>query len=67
MATHDDGRTAEDGTKTHAAGVPRRPQPRGKLIDSESLFAGATEIGIAHGADVYRLRITRQGKLILNK
>ena len=48
----------------------RRPVPArepGRLIDSGALFAGATEIGIAHGEEVYRLRITRQGKLILNK
>ena len=34
---------------------------------TEELFGGATEIGIAHQGLVYRLRITRQGKLVLNK
>ena len=34
---------------------------------TEELFGGATEIGIAHQGLSYRLRITRQGKLVLNK
>ena len=37
------------------------------LFDSAALFGRQTEIGIAHAGVVYRLRITRQGKLILNK
>jgi len=36
-------------------------------IDSRTLFRGATEIVIDHEGAKYRLRITRQGKLILNK
>ena len=38
-----------------------------KVIDSDALFRGATEIRVRHGAEEYRLRITRQGKLILTK
>lgn len=38
-----------------------------RLIDSRALFAGSHEIGIVHAGETYRLRITRQGKLILNK
>ena len=34
---------------------------------TEELFGGAIEIGIAHQGLTYRLRITRQGKLVLNK
>lgn len=34
---------------------------------TEELFGSATEIGIAHQGLTYRLRITRQGKLVLNK
>ena len=41
-----------------------RPMP---VINSSELFGNATEIAIAHADAVYRLRITRQGKLILNK
>ena len=36
-------------------------------IDSRDLFVAGREITIAHGADVYRLRLTAQNKLILTK
>lgn len=36
-------------------------------IASESLFQGQREVLIRHGNDYYRLRITRNGKLILQK
>jgi hemin uptake protein HemP len=36
-------------------------------IDSRELFAGGREITIAHGKDIYRLRLTAQNKLILTK
>lgn len=56
----------------------RRPGPRPvegrrivqsslRTIDSQSLFGGSHEIGIEHQGSLYRLKITRQGKLILNK
>ncbi|MGE0279879.1 MAG: hemin uptake protein HemP [Rhizobiaceae bacterium] len=39
-----------------------------RTVSSTSLFQrGEHEIGIAHGESLYRLKITRQGKLILNK
>lgn len=38
-----------------------------RTISSEVLFRGAQEIAIKHAGSIYRLRITRQGKLILNK
>lgn len=38
-----------------------------RRVKSSDLFAGQTEIGIDHGGSLYRLKITRQGKLILNK
>lgn len=37
------------------------------VYESRDLFRGATEIGIEHDGAIYRLKITRQGKLILNK
>lgn len=37
------------------------------VYESTRLFNGATEIGIEHDGAVYRLKITRHGKLILNK
>ena len=51
--------------------TPReRPAPAAlvaRSFSSEELFEGATEIGIVHEGALYRLKITRQGKLILNK
>ncbi len=38
-----------------------------KVVDSTELFGRLTEIGIRHDGSLYRLKITRQGKLILNK
>lgn len=36
-------------------------------IFSGVLFAGGSEVTITHGCETYRLRQTRQGKLILTK
>jgi hemin uptake protein HemP len=38
-----------------------------RTVTSASLLQGETEILITHGEDVYRLRVTRNGKLILQK
>lgn len=38
-----------------------------RTIVSAAVFKGETEIGIEHHGELYRLRITRQGKLILTK
>jgi hemin uptake protein HemP len=53
---------------------PNNMEPEAKTIvggtsvyDSARLFKGSTEIGIEHDGAIYRLKITRQGKLILNK
>ncbi|MBC2885380.1 hemin uptake protein HemP [Ochrobactrum sp. CM-21-5] len=43
------------------------PDPRLKTYGSGELFEGSREVGIEHGGSLYRLKITRQGKLILNK
>lgn len=59
----------------HRAALDRRPLAASEerveasptAIDSRTLFKGATEIVIEHDGAKYRLRITRQGKLILNK
>ena len=39
----------------------------GRIVSSDTLFQGSREIGIEHFGSLYRLKITRQGKLILNK
>lgn len=47
---------------------PPPPQPeRPSTILSEDLFRGGREIRIQHAGEVYRLRLTRNGKLILHK
>ncbi|MAY63338.1 MAG: hemin uptake protein HemP [Rhizobiales bacterium] len=38
-----------------------------KVVESSDLFGRLSEIGIMHEGSLYRLKITRQGKLILNK
>jgi hemin uptake protein HemP len=37
------------------------------ILDSKSLFGSKKLISIQHEGSVYKLRITRRGKLILNK
>ncbi len=38
-----------------------------RVVESSSLLQGAREVCIQHGDSLYTLRVTRQGKLILNK
>jgi hemin uptake protein HemP len=38
-----------------------------RLLNSEELFSGQREVLIAHGQEIYRLRLTRSNKLILHK
>jgi hemin uptake protein HemP len=38
-----------------------------KLYDSLGLFGNQCEIRIRHKGETYRIRITRNGKLIMNK
>ncbi|MGR9415255.1 hemin uptake protein HemP [Rhizobium leguminosarum] len=43
------------------------PAAQHRIVESADLFRGTNEIMIRHDGLVYRLKITRQGKLILNK
>jgi hemin uptake protein HemP len=49
------------------ASAKDRAAPGRASVRSADLFAGRREVIIVHGADEYRLRITRAGKLILTK
>ena len=60
-----DSKEAE--TKRPSAGPSRMIAIVGNRLDSGELFVGTKEITIAHGAEVYRLRLTAQNKLILTK
>ena len=48
-------------------GAASRDVRPARSYDSAELFGGDTEIEIIHQQSTYRLKITRQGKLILNK
>lgn len=55
--------------------IPTRPSPPTethapstlRVLRSEDLFLGSHEILIDHEGEQYRLRLTRNGKLILQK
>lgn len=51
----------------HGAGAGRAGQVSVPVLQSKALLQGCTEIGIEHEGVLYRLRHTRQGKLILTK
>jgi hemin uptake protein HemP len=57
--------------RTAAATTPAPADPKGggpvRRYDTRELFGPDAEIEIIHQQGVYRLKITRQGKLILNK
>ncbi|HWJ74015.1 MAG TPA: hemin uptake protein HemP [Kaistia sp.] len=55
----------QEQSGTNGEADAARPQPR--IVSSESLLQGAREVIIRHGSEDYRLRLTRVGKLILNK
>lgn len=42
-------------------------RPDDRVLNSEELLRGQTEVLIRHGEQFYRLRQTRSGKLILQK
>ncbi len=43
------------------------PSAGDQRVRSEELFRGTRELLIEHAGEVYRLRLTRNGKLILHK
>ncbi|MDO7680919.1 MAG: hemin uptake protein HemP [Pirellulales bacterium] len=65
--THDSTnkqKTTEQKTTEHS---PRNPPEQLKPIASADLLQGRRELQILHGNEVYRLTLTRTGKLILHK
>ena len=57
-----DSSPTDDLSRKNQAG---QAEPR--IIESPDLFQGNSVIQIRHGAEIYTLRQTRLGKLILNK
>ena len=56
-------------TPANGAGAPRprAGSPRPEVLESTTMLNGQREIRIRHGDDTYRLRHTRNDKLILTK
>lgn len=44
-----------------------RPPAKPVAVSSDDLFKGAKEVLILHAGETYRLRLTRNGRLILTK
>lgn len=43
------------------------PLPAQPALDSAQLLGGRKQVAISHGGELYSLRLTRNGKLILTK
>lgn len=63
---HQDLRARERSERQRTYDYGRAPAQL-TTLSSSALFQGSREIGIEHFGALYRLKITRQGKLILNK
>jgi hemin uptake protein HemP len=64
------GAAKPQGRASGAPGPWHKPPEAPELkrrVTSPELFAGAREVIIEHHGEEYRLRITKQGKLILTK
>ena len=57
--------TQPSAEESHQRSIP--PAQPAETISSEELFHGMREVRIRHAGEVYRLRVTRSGKLILHK
>ncbi len=62
-----DDQGIQPGAAPVSSGSDRRIPVTDHRIDSRDLFIATREIAIAHGDDLYRLRLTAQNKLILTK
>ena len=59
---------ASDGDQDPVAPPPAPPSAaRPAIFRTEELFGAAQEIWIEHAGEMYRLRITSRGKLLLTK
>jgi hemin uptake protein HemP len=56
-------------TSSESAAIPPGPErPAATVaVRSEELLHGRREIEIIHAGEIYRLRVTRNGKLLLTK
>jgi hemin uptake protein HemP len=58
---------SNSGGKANTAASAKQIPMLANRIVSRDLFADTREITIAHGEELYRLRLTAQNKLILTK
>lgn len=58
---HESSKGAGDAANERSGTAPAN------TIDSRALLNGRDTVDIAHQGEMYRLRLTRQGKLILTK
>ncbi|MBX7167341.1 MAG: hemin uptake protein HemP [Pirellulales bacterium] len=57
-----------DQPRAEAAETEAVPVRSGlRIVTSQELLEGKNELVIKHGEEMYRLRLTRSGKLILHK
>jgi hemin uptake protein HemP len=58
-----------DSSDSDPVAKPAAEEPRAQptTIHSRDLFKGTREVLIDHSGEIYRLRLTRNGKLILHK
>jgi hemin uptake protein HemP len=69
MPSPNDPNSDEPASGSDDDALPSRPPPapRPAIFRSEELFGSAQEIWIEHAGELYRLRITSRGKLLLTK
>lgn len=61
MNESEKSRKASDSGKSLPEGPARR------VVSADELLAGQREVWLQHGSDLYRLLVTRNGKLLLQK
>jgi len=59
--------TAANGERSDAPAGAAASQPQRRQIRSDELFSGQREVLIEHAGELYLLRHTSKGKLILTK
>ncbi len=67
MENIDMGMDKVSGSLGQQVNINHQPIDVPKIISSEILFSGQRELTIQHMGQIYRLRQTQQGKLILTK
>ena len=58
---------ADEPARDDKKPTPAEYENSPKIVSAQQLFEGQREICIEHDGEVYRLRITRRNKLILQK